>query len=199
MKITTAYRRAWPRRACVLAVTAGIAALVAACGGGSAAGSVSSSNPAISSSPAVSANAGGSSSTGRSAQAQQSLAFAQCMRSDGVANFPDPGSDGQFPTISAQMEDQPRFGKGFNACKHLLPDNGVPKGQQDAAQLLKFAQCMHAHGVPNYPEPGPSGNPYSDLGPNAAVDELKVAGLNPDSPVVSAAVQACEHENPVGS
>lgn len=121
------------------------------------------------------------------------------MRSDGVTDFPDPGSNGQFPTISVQMEDQPRFGKGFNACKHLLPDGGVPKGQQDASQLLKFAQCMHAHGVPNYPEPGPDVNPYSDLGPNTAVDELKVAGLNPNSPVVSAAVQACEHEDPVGS
>jgi hypothetical protein len=131
--------------------------------------------------------------------AQQNLAFAQCMRSDGVTDFPDPGSDGQFPAISAQTEDQPRFAAGFNACKHLLPDDGVPKGQQDAPQLLKFAQCMHAHGVPTYPEPGPNVNPYSDLGPNTAVDELKVAGLNPSSPVVSAAVQACERANPVGS
>jgi hypothetical protein len=120
------------------------------------------------------------------------------MRSDGVTDFPDPGSDGQFGTISAQLEDSPQFGTGFNACKHLLPDGGVSKAQQDGPQLLKFAQCMHAHGVPSYPESGPV-NPYSVLGPNTAVNSLKVAGVNPNSPVVQAAVQTCERLNPVGS
>ena len=72
----------------------------------------------------------------------------------------------------------------------------MSKAQQDAPQLLKFAKCMHAHGVPTYPEPGPV-NPYSVIGPNTAVDLLKVAGVNPNSPVVSAAVQACERANPL--
>jgi hypothetical protein len=197
--------RATPRRAGVLAVTAGIVLLAAACGGGSSStgrtanAGGSSSTSGSSSTAAGSAGSGGSSNTGASTQAQQNLAFAQCMRSDGVTDFPDPGSNGQFPAISVQMEDQPRFGKGFNACKHLLPDDGVPKAQQDAPQLLKFAQCMHAHGVPSYPEPAGNVSPYSDLGPNTSVDLLKVAGLNPNSPVVSAAVQACERANPVGS
>ena len=184
-----------------LAVTAGIVLLATACGAGSPANSGgSSSTPAASSSAAASsASSGGSSNTGGSTQAQQNLAFAQCMRSDGVTDFPDPGSNGHFGTISAQLEDSPRFGTGFNACKHLLPAGGVTKEQQDFSDLLKFAQCMHAHGVPNYPEPDPNANPYSVLAPNASVDELKVAGVNPNSPVVSAALQACERENPVGS
>jgi hypothetical protein len=185
--------RAWPRRAGVLAVTAGIVLVAAACGGGSSSAGGSSSTAASS------AGSRGSSNTGGSTQAQQDLAFAKCMRSDGVPDFPDPGSDGQFPTISAQLEDSPRFGTGFNACKHLLPEDGVPKAQQDAPQLLKFAKCMHAHGVPTYPEPGPNVNPYGDLGPNTSVDLLKVAGVNPNSPVVQAAVQTCERLNPVGS
>ena len=121
------------------------------------------------------------------------------MRSDGVTDFPDPDHNGQFGTVSAQMEDSPHFAAGFNACKHLLPAGGVSKGQQDASQLLKFAQCMHAHGVPTYPEPNANVDPYSVLAPNSSVDELKVAGINPNSPVVSAAVQACERANPVGS
>jgi hypothetical protein len=121
------------------------------------------------------------------------------MRSDGVTDFPDPGSNGQFGKISAQLEDSPRFGTGFNACKHLLPAGGMSKGQQDAPQLLKFAQCMHAHGVPTYPEQPGSVNPYSVLDPNTAVNALQAAGVNPNSPVVSAALQACEHGNPVGS
>ena len=120
------------------------------------------------------------------------------MRSDGVTDFPDPDHNGQFGTISAQMENAPHFAAGFNACKHLLPAGGVSKAQQDAPQLLKFAQCMHAHGVPSYPESNPSPNPYSSLG-NTGVNALQQAGVNPNSPVVQAAVQACERANPVGS
>ena len=200
------------RRAAMLAVTAGIAALAAACGGSpSSAGLGGSSNPGTSSSTsgttststslsttAPSAGSGSASAPGGASQAQQNLAFAQCMRSDGVTDFPDPGANGQFPTISPQMEDTPQFGNGFNACKHLLPDGGVSKAQEDGPQLLKFAQCMHAHGVPSYPEPGAVA-PYSALGPNTAVNALKVAGVNPNSPVVRAAVQVCERANPVGS
>jgi hypothetical protein len=120
------------------------------------------------------------------------------MRSDGVTGFPDPGPNGQFGTISAQLENSPDFGKGYNACNHLLPPAGVSKAQQDAPQLLKFAECMHAHGVPTWPEGGPSPSPYSNLG-NTAVNMLQQAGVNPNSPVVQAALQACERANPVGS
>jgi hypothetical protein len=189
--------RAWPRRAGVLAVTPGIVLLVAACGGSSA-DSGGSSSTAVSLSTAVSsAGSGGSSNAGGSTQAQQNLAFAQCMRSDGVTDFPDPDRNGQFGTISAQMENAPHFAAGYNACKHLLPAGGESKVQQDLPQLLKFAQCMHAHGVPSYPEPNPNASKYN-IG-NTAVNSLRLAGVNPNSPVVQAAVQACERANPVGS
>jgi hypothetical protein len=118
------------------------------------------------------------------------------MRSNGVTDFPDPGSDGQFGTISAQLEDSPAFGTSYDTCKHLLPDRGVSKAQQDLAQLLKFAQCMRSHGVPTYPDP--SVDPYSSIG-NTAVNALKQAGVNSHSPQVQAAVQACERADPVGS
>jgi hypothetical protein len=118
------------------------------------------------------------------------------MRSHGVTDFPDPGSNGQFGTISAQVEDGPDFGTGYNACKYLLPDRGVSKAQQDLPQLLKFAQCMRSHGVPTYPDP--SVDPYSSIS-NTAVNALQQAGVNSNSPQVQAAVQACERANPVGS
>lgn len=119
------------------------------------------------------------------------------MRSDGVTDFPDPDHNGQFGTISAQLEDSPQFGTSYNACKHLLPVGGVSKAQQDAPQLLKFAECMHAHGVPSYPESN-SNAPKYNIG-NTAVNALHVAGVNPNSPVVQAAVQACERAYPVSS
>jgi hypothetical protein len=194
------WRQARPRRAGVLAGTVGIVLLAAACGGGSSSRGLSSNTGGSSSTNGPSAGSGGSSNTGGSSQAQQNLAFAQCMRSDGVTDFPDPDHDGQFGTISAQMEDSPQFGTSYNACKHLLPVGGESKAQQDGPQLLKFAQCMHAHGVPSYPESNPnaSPSPYSNLG-NTAVNALQLAGVNPNSPVVQAALQACERANPVGS
>jgi hypothetical protein len=186
------------RRVLVLAAAAGLVLPVAACGG-SPSSAASGGSPGTGGSPSTavgSAGSGGSSNTGGSAQAQQNLAFAQCMRSDGVTDFPDPGSNGQFGTISAQVEDSPDFGKGYSACKHLLPDGGVSKAQQDLAQLLKFAQCMRSHGVPTYPDPNLS--PYSSIS-NTAVNALQQAGVNSNSPQVQAAVQACERANPVGS
>ena len=191
--------QARPRRTGVLTVTAGIVLLAAACGGGSSSAATSSSTAGSSSTTAGSAGSGGSSNTGGSTLGQQDLAFAQCMRSDGVTDFPDPGSNGQFGTVSAQLEDSPHFGTGFDVCKHLLPNGGVSKARQDGPQLLKFAQCMHAHGVPTYPESSGPVNPYSVLAPNTAVNALQEAGVNPNSPVVQAAVQACERANPVGS
>jgi hypothetical protein len=193
--------RARPQRAGALAVTVGIVLLVAACGRGSSASSGGSSSTGASSTTAVSsAGSGGSSNAGGSTPVQQNLAFAKCMRSDGVTDFPDPDHNGQFGTISAQMENTPQFGTGYNACKHLLPVGGESKAQQDGPQLLKFAQCMHAHGVPSYPESNPnaSPSPYSNLG-NTSVNALRLAGVNPNSPVVQAALQACERANPVGS
>ncbi len=121
------------------------------------------------------------------------------MRSDGVTDFPDPRPNGQFGTISAQMEDSPQFGESYKACKPLLPAGGVSKAQQDAPQLLKFAQCMHAHGVLSYPESN-SKAPKYNIG-NTAVYMLRDLGpgVNPNSPVVQRAVRTCERVNPVGS
>jgi hypothetical protein len=191
------WSRAWPQRAGVLALTVGIVLLVAACGGGSSNTDPSLTTGGPSSTGIRSAGSGGSSSTGRSTQGQQNLAFAQCMRSDGVTDFPDPDSNGQFGKISAQLEDSPQFGTSYNSCKHLLPGGGVSKSQQDLSQLLKFAQCMHAHGVPTYPEPSANVDPYSIT--NTSVNALREAGVNPNSPVVQAALRACERANPVGS
>ncbi len=60
-----------PRRAGALAVAAAVAALATACGGGA---SSSASAPTY----------------------VQELALAQCMRSHGVPNFPDPNASGGY-------------------------------------------------------------------------------------------------------
>jgi hypothetical protein len=84
----------------VLAVTAGIVMLAAACGG----------------SPSS------TSGTGVSAQFQQDLAFAQCMRSHGVPNYPDPNVSlgAEFAQLGINPN-SPHFQAALRTCDRLVP------------------------------------------------------------------------------
>ena len=170
--------RAWPRQAGVLA-GAGILLLAAACSSGSSASAGSPLNP------------GSSSSTGGSSAAQQELAYAQCMRSHGVANFPDPNPQGGFGDTT-QVQSNPNYASADSTCKSLLPNGGTGKGTQDESQLLQLAQCMRSHGVPNYPDP----NPNPTVNPRIA---LAQAGIDVNSPQFQSASQTCERLYPLPS
>lgn len=172
--------RAWPRQAGVLAVGAGIVLLAAACSSGSSANAGSPSNP------------GSPSSTGGSSAAQQELAYAQCMRSHGVANFPDPNPAGGFGGSTSQVQNNPNYGTADSTCRSLLPNGGSGKGNQNENQLLQAAQCMRSHGVPNYPDP----NPHPTVNPRIALAE---AGIDTNSPQFQAASQICERLYPLPS
>jgi len=50
----------------------------------------------------------------------QGVQFAQCMRSHGVANFPDPDPQGHF-LISGSINTSPQYPAAYQACKALLP------------------------------------------------------------------------------
>jgi hypothetical protein len=67
---------------------------------------------------------GGSPSTAASAGEQaQDLAFAACMRSHGVPNFPDPDHDGAF-TLPAGVDQQaPQFQRASRACVNVEPSS----------------------------------------------------------------------------
>jgi hypothetical protein len=63
---------------------------------------------------------------GQARQAQiraQTLAFARCIRSHGVPNFPDPGSDGRLPDPASEGIDQgsPKFQAANQACGKYRP------------------------------------------------------------------------------
>lgn len=65
-------------------------------------------------------------STGSQQQQQNqsaNLQFAQCMRSNGVPDFPDPGSNGAF-LISGSVQNEPQYQSAYSTCKHLLPNGG---------------------------------------------------------------------------
>jgi hypothetical protein len=113
----------------------------------------------------VSGCGGGSTSTGAprpgvANMRRQSLAFAACMRSRGVPDYPDPqvagSGDGVQVTISpgTANPNSPAFRAADQACHHLLPGlvSSSPSSGQDQEQDLKFADCMRSHGVPGFPD-----------------------------------------------
>ena len=125
----------------------------------------------------------------------QDLSFARCMRSHGVPNFPDPSSPGARMTgnsfggfaLPASISTQsPAFQSALQACRGDLPGGSRPRGGISESQklsMLKHAQCMRAHGVPNYPDPNiPSHGPILSVPP---------PGINTDSPAFKGAAAAC--------
>jgi hypothetical protein len=112
----------------------------------------------------ASAGTGASGSGNPAASAQQAVKFAQCMRTNGVSNFPDPNASGKL-TIDAVANgsgldtNSPAFRQALSACKGLEPagfTGGTRSSQQQAAGL-KFAQCIRSNGVPDFPDPLPNG------------------------------------------
>jgi hypothetical protein len=113
------------------------------------------------------------------------VGYAACMRSHGVPTFPDPNSKGQVHSDIASL-DSPRFRSAQRVCRSLLPQGYTGQGgsatggaltPQQQAQFLKYARCMRAHGVPNFPDPTSSG--------------LSLSGIEPNSPRFQAAQKAC--------
>lgn len=82
------------------------------------------------------------------------LKFARCMRAHGMPNFPDPTSSGALNV--AANPSSPAFRAAQPACGPLPAGfSGIPRPASEAQKLvmLRLAQCMRAHGIPNFPDP----------------------------------------------
>jgi hypothetical protein len=102
---------------------------------------------------------GGGSPTAVATTHSGALAFARCLRSHGLPNWPDPTSSGVFDKSKLRdsgysvsqvraVEDGP--------CKHLLggaSNQGQTITAADRADYLKAAACMRSHGVAGFPDP----------------------------------------------
>jgi hypothetical protein len=82
---------------------------------------------------------------------------ADCMRSHGVPNFPDPGAGGgiQVGPGSGINPSSPAFRAAASACK-LGFGGGHPAtrpSEQAITQMLMVARCMRRHRVPDFPDP----------------------------------------------
>jgi hypothetical protein len=124
------------------------------------------------------------------------LEFATCMRSHGVSNFPDPGPGGgiQIGPNSGVNPRSPAFQAAQKACARYAPIKGGPTtmSASERRQALAFAECVRAHGVPNFPDPSlttPSGAHFA-IALRGMVFAFTSA-FDPRSPAFRHAASAC--------
>lgn len=160
---------------------------VAGCGGddtdGSGVATAGGSTPSA-------AAAGGAARPGSEEEMQQHLRFAQCMRSNGVPEFPDPkvNSEGGINISLPEGVSKEKVDAAEQKCQQYLPNGGEPQkaDPKTLEQLRTYAQCMRSNGIPNFPDPTDSG---------LQIDPQKL-GLEPDDPRMKAAEEACRQHQP---
>jgi hypothetical protein len=162
------------RRTGALAAVAAAALALTACGG--------SNSPHVASLGNSKSAAGSTTTTLPRGNPTQLLdEWASCMRSHGDPGQVDPTVDANgviHITVPANGPDVLGKSKGGNTpCGAYLTAastalrGGQPLQKPDPAKLEKFAQCMRANGIPDFPDPTGHGlsiqvNPGSDLNPH---------------------------------
>jgi hypothetical protein len=178
------------------------AVLLAGCGGSSSSGSVAHLATNTGSSSASGERAA---SPGASSPQAAMLAFAKCMHSNGLPNFPDPSASGDFRLRRDAGVDplSPAFEAAQAKCKKFQPPGGIgsgpPPSAQTVARYLKVAQCMRTHGIPEFPDPRTS--LPSNLHPAAGASRfvisdiegviLVMGSIDEQSPLFTRAATAC--------
>jgi hypothetical protein len=170
---------AW-RAIVAVALAVGVALAVAACGGSSPKNSH------------------------RTKAADALLAFSECMRAQGVTNFPDPSTRGGIQLPQGMNPGSPSFRGARTACWHLLPGGG-PNGhrltKQQIAAMVATSECMRQHGVTDFPDPyAVSGNGPPNLNPKD-YSSVEMGGgevlaipksIDENSPVFTQAAKDCK-------
>jgi hypothetical protein len=121
------------------------------------------------------------------------LAYSRCMRAHGIKDFPDPNSQGNLTVDAGPGSDLDPNNSHYNAadkaCKSLLPPRQAPPaGVKDAN--LKYARCMRAHGISDFPDPQADGQLRIEAKPGSDLD--------PNNPQYKAANTACARYRPGG-
>jgi hypothetical protein len=118
---------------------------------------------------------------------QQAVKFSECMRGQGLSDFPDPNADNDFEYGISVSPDV--WKRAVDACKDLEPPGAFSTDRtpdQQAAGLV-FARCIRAHGVKDFPDPvdgEPLVNTYKIPSSNAP------GGMD----ILNAAMRACKSQ-----
>lgn len=170
-----------------IALLLGLVALsVAACGEDDGDGGVASVDGAGSES--ASADAGdGEEQDGF----DQALEYSECMRDNGITNFPDPERNGDGVGLSLPEGLDPEdedFQAAEEACEDLMPGPGEGETLDPAIYeaLLEYAECMRENGITEFPDPEPGGGIIMN-------GEM---GFDPQSEEFQAADEACADLRP---
>ena len=158
---------------------ASVALLASACGG--------SSTPQV----ATLSAAKTTTTTAITAATRQAdaLKFSQCMRKNGVADFPDPGSGGRIDIGGGSSSDlnrnNPAFQTASKACSQYRPKPSSAELQALQQNALKFSQCMRKNGVADFPDPNfsSSGGGFGFRASGSQIDR--------NSPQFQSAIKAC--------
>ncbi|WP_165964476.1 hypothetical protein [Actinomadura sp. KC216] len=145
--------------------------LLAACGG--------SDDP-----PGGSGTAAGGGAAGNGND--QYVKYAQCMRENGVPDWPDPIDGTKFRMPKGKIDpNTPQFKEAEKKCESVRPP-GWTSRQDPSLQnkMLKYAQCIRKNGVPQFPDPQDG--------------KLDPGSVDLDSPQFKAAEQKCRSLRPAG-
>lgn len=120
---------------------------------------------------------------------EQGRLYAQCMRDNGVPDFPDPGPDGRFELDHDKFnQDDPKFRAALEKCRDLAP-GAEHRNTGDPAyveQMREYSQCMRDNGLPDFPDPDAEG-------------QLRGLGHEQQSnPTFQAAMELCREKLPGG-
>jgi hypothetical protein len=131
---------------------------------------------------------GSSAAAGAGNDSDQYVKYAQCMRKNGLPDWPDPVDGTKFRMPRGKIDpNSPQFKAASKNCESVRPPGWAAPRKNPAleAQALKYAQCMRENGVPKFPDP--QGGAF-DLG-----------DVSPDSPQYKAADQKCQSLRPAGA
>jgi len=165
-----------------------VAVIAAACGGTpSSSGTSAAAAADTGSNTTTAARTSTASHTSTVTPREKAVKFSECMRSNGVNDFPDPNASGQFPSYGVSVS-KAVWTEAVAACKALQPPGSLnahlTPTQFSAA--LTFAQCVREHGVPDFPDPV-NGQPLIDTTHIPSAN--KPGGMT----ILNAATHTCGH------
>jgi hypothetical protein len=122
--------------------------------------------------------------------------FSQCMRENGVENFPDPGANGELAIRVGPKSgiDPDEMEAASKACdqyrKDLRPEMSEEQQAEFKERALAHSRCMRERGI-DFPDPQFSGGKVT-----MKID--KRSGIDPEDPDFQAAEEECREESGMG-